>query len=284
MKGRGEEVIAMISAMVEEFDKKANNSGEDNALKEQVNKLQDKLETLQNRNEKLMLEKSDLLDRQSNMLQTSAASSAKTYDLQREVETLRREKDHSESKLADLLRSVETLQQAAQSGGQDRSRLNELEEELARTRNEKRSLELTVFQLREKTSSEDEKWTQRVSDERRRADIALNDLSTAHNKLSALTQEIDDLRHRCQRAESNASASLSGISEEVMNQKIEAAVNEAEQRMKIANEAARADEVVAANRVNRELKDKVGFCCPYFYVLWLVHRTFPHGLTHGCKF
>ena len=113
MKGRGDEVIAMIASMVEEFDHKCT-SGEDSARQEQVAKLQDKLEAIQNRNEKLMQEKSDLLDRQSSMLQTSAASSAKTYELQHEVETLRRERDNGQAKLADLLSSVETLQRQAE--------------------------------------------------------------------------------------------------------------------------------------------------------------------------
>ena len=161
MKGRGEEVIAMITSMVEEFDKKANStSQDDSAFKGQIEKLEAKVETLQDRNEKLMQEKSDLLDRQSNMLQTSAASSAKTYELQHEVEILRREKESSEGKLSDLLKNVETLQRHASSGSQDRQKISELEADFVKEQNKRNLLEQTVSELREKASSEDEKWTQ----------------------------------------------------------------------------------------------------------------------------
>ena len=37
----------MITAMVEEFDKKTGNTGDSDAAKEQIAKLQDKLEALQ---------------------------------------------------------------------------------------------------------------------------------------------------------------------------------------------------------------------------------------------
>lgn len=229
MKGRGDEVIAMITSMVDEFDKKST-SVEDSAMKEQVAKLQDKLEAVQNRNEKLMQEKSDLLDRQSSMLQTSAASSAKTYELQHEVEMLRRERDNGQAKLADLLNSVETLQRQAQSGGQDRSRIAELESDLSRAQNDKRTLEQTVAELRDRVSAEDEKWSNRMSEQRVLADAANNTLQEANRKINALSSELNETKELLSRAESAASGS-SGVSEDEVSERVGAAVREVEQRL-----------------------------------------------------
>lgn len=272
MKGRGEEVIAMVSAMVAEFDKKSNTSSDDNVLKEQISKLQDKVEALQNRNEKLMLEKSDLLDRQSNMLQTSAASSAKSYELQHEVELLRKEKANSESKLSDLLRSVETLQRQADSGGQDRSKVLDLEANLSRAEIEKRSLEQTISELRHRASSEDEKWTQRVAEQRARGDAAFIELADANRKISSLTEELSSLHARCAQAESTAAIGP-GLSDDVVAQRIGDAVRDTEQRLSAQNDATIKNYKAAADKEKIELEAKVS-CGDCMFLLLMYARIY----------
>ena len=107
---------------------------------------------------------------------------------------------------------------------------------------------------------------QRLSEERSRADFAVNDLADANKKLSDLTRDLNEMRLRCESAENRAADSSSSVSDAMAREQVDAAIKEAEQKMSDAHENALKEAATASAREKEELEIKV---CPIIprYVL-----------------
>ena len=138
------------------------------------------------------------------------------------------------------------------------TRLLNLESDLSRTQSDKRALEQTISELRERIATEDAKWTQRMSEERGRSETLQYDALESARKLVALSAELDEMKTRCERAERDAkSLSTTAVDETQINMRISTAVRDAENNLIAAHEKTRKEEKDAADRIKLDLESQI---------------------------
>jgi hypothetical protein len=189
MKSRGMEIVTAVQCLIDDCEKLSGDSqGGATAQKEMVAKLEEKVSNLQARNDKLMTEKSDLLEKQANMLQLGADSSNRSFTLQAEVDSLRRDKQMLESSLSSMRDAASRSNDVMRGAENDRIRISQLEAELS-------SLRTVHAQAESSRSYLEDTWQRRLNDEQAKNVRLLEEKDRSHlSSVFAFEQEIRSLR------------------------------------------------------------------------------------------